>query len=91
MSPGSTVPVYATHASITDDYGNKARVDIREISAVVHTHINEDLNANQDLQILQAHANVKLQNRAATDPTLKAAMATQEMLARAANGAHFRQ
>lgn len=68
---------------IADDYGNHAKVTIADLSAVVHTHVNEDLNAQQDLSLLQAHGQVKLNNRVAADPMLKAAMAMQQMNGRA--------
>lgn len=59
----------------TDDYGNTCEVDRTMLAAVCRTDVSKDLAANQDLQILQAHGQVKLNNRMAADPLLKAAMA----------------
>lgn len=69
----------AASCRITDDYGNKACIRIDDLSGVVHTHVSEDLNSQQDLAILQAHGQVKLNNRIGADPMLKAAMAMQQM------------
>lgn len=55
----------------SDDYGNTASIDTTGISAVVRSFVNDDLNAQTELAMLQAHAQAKAQRRAATDPMLK--------------------
>lgn len=56
---------------IRDDYGNAATIDRDSVAVYVQSYCNEDFNGQAEFSIMQAHANAKLQRRAATDPMLK--------------------
>lgn len=72
---------------VSDDYGKKLSVDGREISAIVLSDSVGELEANQDLSLLQAHAQVKFQKRADADPVLMQAAQTANLRAKLAGGA----
>lgn len=57
----------------TDDYGKKCIVRYEDYAAIAFAHTNNELNAAQDEQILQAHAQIQLGKRAKADPILSAA------------------
>lgn len=59
--------------SATDDYGKIAYVRYDEYAGMTFAHTNNELNAAQDEQILQAHAQLQLDKKVKADPILQAA------------------
>ena len=84
----------AIKVSVDDDYHKSLFVHPEDISAISKAHINEELNATADEQILQTHGQIKLQKRAKQDPEIAAEMRTSSQLwqpgAQTPNG-QFRQ
>src|ERR1700744_5243885 len=58
--------------TVKDDYSKVLFVDGNGVGAASLAHINEELNAAADEQILQAHGQIKLQKRAKADPEIAA-------------------
>lgn len=71
---------------VTDDYGKKCVVRYDEYAAIAFAHTNNELNAAQDEQILQAHAQVALNKRAKSDTVLSAATREPSIVAPFSNG-----
>lgn len=59
---------------ITDGYGVVATLDRSQISAVLRTHVNLALNAQQDEALLQARASSQVQKKIQADPSLRQAV-----------------
>lgn len=59
---------------ITDGYGVVATLDRSQISAVLRTHVNTALNAQQDEALLQARASSQVQKKIQADPSLRQAV-----------------
>jgi hypothetical protein len=74
---GTSIERAADHVEIEDDYGNRATVDRSQVMCAVSTWVNEDLNAQMEAGLLQAHMQAKAQRRAAADPMLKQAQVVQ--------------
>lgn len=70
----------------TDDYGKRCVVRYDEYAAIAFAHTNKELNAAQDEQILQAHAQVALNKRAKSDTVLSAATREPSIVAPFSNG-----
>ncbi len=69
----------ASHEA-TDDAGSHAVVVCAEVTAVVLTHVNEQHNISRDLQLLQAHAQKKLEQAARADPVLSRGIVRPEAM-----------
>lgn len=83
--PAKTGPFQVV--SFTDDYGNAAMVNASDISAAVKTNVNDDLHAQTDLQILQAHNEIWREKKMENDPTISAAMKRMQVRQQLGNGA----
>jgi len=59
--------------TVSDDFGLAAVLDMRDIAAVVRSHVNEYLNGQREAQLLQARAQAMTQRAAQNDPMLKVA------------------
>lgn len=71
MDEGTSIEAAPSFVEIADDYGNIASIDRREVIGIIRAYVNEDMNADSDLQFLKTHATVKLNKKIATDPMLK--------------------
>lgn len=56
---------------IVDDYGRTLTVDPAEIAAVLFSDYARELNARQEIGILEAHAQIDAQRRASQDEKLQ--------------------
>jgi hypothetical protein len=60
--------------SVSDDFGRTLQGCSRHLIAATLHDIASELNGQCELQLIQAHANAKLQRRVATDPLLRPSM-----------------
>jgi hypothetical protein len=57
--------------SVEDGFGVKARINGEDFSAVVMTHLNRHFDGQRHTQLLQQHAQIKLNQALQEDPVLK--------------------
>lgn len=62
-----------------DDFSRKLFVDSRNVLAIIAVNYAEELNLNQEIALLQAHAQSDLQRRAQQDEKLQRAAAIARM------------
>lgn len=67
----------------SDDYGHSVVIRLQDVLCVIQTDIKRELQGSEEVQILRAIAQAKLNQRATTDPVLKMFSAP------AAVGKHF--
>lgn len=75
----------------TDDYGKVAVVRYDEYAGVTFAYTNNELNAAQDEQILQAHAQIQLNKKVAADSVLQAENKRQSIIQPAVMNGAMRQ
>jgi len=70
------------YMKVWDDYGRMAYLPLAQVMLVVTSDNKKELQAQQDIQLDQAHANLELNRRVQNDPVLKlmagVAMARQD-------------
>lgn len=67
-------------AEMKDDYGKVAWIKWKEFAGATYAHTNGELNAAQDEQILQAHAQIQLNKKVAADMILQAESKRQSII-----------
>jgi hypothetical protein len=78
-------PIPAT-ISLSDDYGLTTTARIADVAFSNLSHVNDEHNANADISVLQAHAQVKFQKRVEQDEILKTFQHGQQLRAQLMQG-----